>query len=99
MDFLTQRYLTYDHISAEKAMAKRNRSKAGDLVKGVKVKYQLAIMKEPPLRVTVGIDAYKVIMAKIKAYGEIIGGLRGRVIVLMLRDIRLLEITELYMFE
>ena len=72
MDFLTQRHPTYDHMSTEKAMAKRNGSKAGDLVKGVKAKYQLAVMKEPPLRVTVGVDVYKVIMAKIEAYGEII---------------------------
>lgn len=32
--------------------------------------YELAIMKDPPLRVAVGTDAYKAIMNKIEAYGE-----------------------------
>ena len=32
--------------------------------------YQLAVIKEPPLRVVVGTDAYKVTMAKIEAYKE-----------------------------
>lgn len=51
-------------------MAKRNRSQARDPVKGAKAMYQLAVIKEPPLRVVVGTDAYKVTMAKMEAYGE-----------------------------
>ena len=32
--------------------------------------YELAVMKDPPLRVVIGTDAYKAIMAKIESYGE-----------------------------
>lgn len=48
----------------------RYRSQARDPVKGVKAKYQLLVLKEPPLRVIVGADTYKAIMMKIKAYKE-----------------------------
>ncbi len=70
MDFLAQRHPAYDYMSAEEAMAKLNGSKAGDPARGVKAKYQLVVMKKPPLRVIVGADAYKAIMAKIEAYKE-----------------------------
>jgi hypothetical protein len=39
-------------------------------VKGAKAIYELAILKDPPLRVVIGSDAYKAINAKINAYGE-----------------------------
>jgi hypothetical protein len=32
--------------------------------------YELAVMKNPPLRVVIGSDAYKAIMEKIQKYGE-----------------------------
>ena len=60
-------------MSAEEAMAKRNGSKAGDPIKGVKARYQLAVLKESPLEVIVVADTYKAIVAKIEAYGENIG--------------------------
>lgn len=33
-------------------------------------RYELAIMKDPPLRVVVGTDAYKAIFDKLKTYNE-----------------------------
>ena len=70
MDFLAQRHTAYDHMIAEEAMAKRNGSKARDPIKGVTGRYQLGVLKEPLLKVIVGADTYKAIMAKIEAYGE-----------------------------
>ena len=49
-------------------MAKRNGSKAGDPVKGIKARYQLAVTKELLLKVIVGANIYKAIMAKIETY-------------------------------
>lgn len=34
------------------------------------VRYEMAVMKDPALRVMIGTDAYKAIMSKVKAYGE-----------------------------
>ena len=70
MDSPAQRHPAYDNISAEEAMAKRNGSKAGDPIEGVTARYQLAVLKEPLLKVIVGADTYKAIMAKIEAYEE-----------------------------
>ncbi len=58
-------------------MAKRNGSQARDPVKGVKAKYQFAVIKEPLLRVIVEMDAYKATRAKIEAYSEKYGRFRG----------------------
>ena len=40
----------YDHMSAKESIAKRNGSQARDPIKGVKVKYPLAVTKEPLLK-------------------------------------------------
>ena len=48
----------------------RNGSQARDPVKGVKVKYQLAVTKEPLLSVIIEIDVYKATRAKIKVYSK-----------------------------
>lgn len=58
----------YDHIDAKERMQKRNGTQAGDPKKGADAMYQLAIMKDPPLRVVVGTDAYSGIMNKIEQY-------------------------------
>lgn len=65
-----QRHLAYNNMSIKDAMALRNESQDGDPVKGLKAKYQLAVMKEPSLRVITGADAYKAVMAKIEVYEE-----------------------------
>jgi len=51
-------------------MDKRHGTQAGDPPKGAKAMYEFAIMKDPPLRVVIGTDAYQAINAKIKQYGE-----------------------------
>jgi len=70
MQFPEKRHAAYDHIDAKANAEKRNGTQAGDPKKGAKAMYELAVLEEPPLRVVVGTDAYKLIMAKIQKYGE-----------------------------
>jgi len=70
MAFPEKRHPAYDHMNAKEAMGKRNGTQAGDPPKAAKAMYELAVMKDPPLRVVLGSDAYKAIMGKIEAYGE-----------------------------
>ena len=70
MDFAAQRHPAYDHIDAKKNMSERHGKQAGDPIKGAKAMYELAVMKDPPLRVVIGSDAYKAVMGKLKAYDE-----------------------------
>lgn len=78
-------------------MAMRNESQAGDPVKGVKAKYQLVVMKELPLRVIVGADAYKAVMAKIEVYKENYRRFEGLSNSTILRGVRLFEMAGFYM--
>lgn len=64
------RHPAYDHMNAKKSMTERHGTQAGDPAKGAKAMYEFAIMKDPPLRVVVGTDAYKAIMGKISDYKE-----------------------------
>ena len=59
-------------LATTRALKKQWRygSQARDPVKGVKAKYQLLVLKKPPLRVIMGADAYKAIIIKIKTYEE-----------------------------
>lgn len=70
MQFPEKRHPAYDHIDAKANANKRNGTQAGDPKKGARAMYELAIMKDPPLRVVIGTDAYKLIHDKIKTYGE-----------------------------
>lgn len=70
MAFPEKKHPAYDHIDAQKAMSERHGTQAGDPIKGAKAMYELAIMRDPPLRVVIGTDAYKAIMGKIESYGE-----------------------------
>ena len=54
MAFPEMRHPAYDHIDAQKAMGARNGTQAGDPIKGAKAMYELAIIKDPPLRVVIG---------------------------------------------
>ena len=60
MSFAEERHPAYDHINAKEAMGKRHGTQVGDPVKGAKAMYELAVMENPPLRVVIGSDAYKV---------------------------------------
>ena len=60
MVFPEKRHEAYDHIDAKKAMGERHGTQAGDPKKGGKAMYELAVMEDPPLRVVIGSDAYKV---------------------------------------
>ncbi|TVY49818.1 putative oxidoreductase [Lachnellula occidentalis] len=70
MTFPEKKLPAYDHLDAKELMGKRNGTQAGDPPKGAKAMYELAIMKDPPLRVVIGSDAYKGMMDKLKTYGE-----------------------------
>ncbi len=60
MAFAEHRHSAYDHIDARKQMGERHGKQAGDPKKGGQAMYELAIMEDPPLRVVIGSDAYKV---------------------------------------
>lgn len=60
MVFPERRHPAYDHIDAKKDAEGRHMTQAGDPIKGAKAMYELAVMKDPPLRVVIGSDAYKV---------------------------------------
>lgn len=68
MSFPEKKHAAYDHIDAKEAMGKRHGTQAGDPPKGAKAMYELAIMKDPPLRVVIGTDAYKAMFNKLKDY-------------------------------
>ena len=60
----------YDHMDAKTVMGKRHGTQAGDPKKGARAMYELAVMKDPPLRVVIGSDAYEGVMNKIERYEE-----------------------------
>ncbi|KAF2684203.1 NAD(P)-binding protein [Lentithecium fluviatile CBS 122367] len=60
----------YDHIDARENASKRHGTQAGDPAKGAKAFYDLAVMKDPPLRCVVGTDAYALINDKLDMYGK-----------------------------
>ena len=70
MAFPEKRHPAYDHIDARKAMGDRHGTQAGDPIKGAKAMYELAVMKDPPLRIVIGSDAYKAVMTKIDTYSQ-----------------------------
>ena len=70
MTFAERKLPEYDHLNAEETMTKRNGTQVGDPAKGAEAMYKFAVMKDPPLRVVVGSDAYKAIMGKIESYGQ-----------------------------
>lgn len=70
MDFGEKKNPAYDHNDAKKTMEKRHGTQAGDPVKAAKAFYELAVMKDPPLRCIVGTDAYSAINKKLETYSE-----------------------------
>jgi NAD(P)-dependent dehydrogenase (short-subunit alcohol dehydrogenase family) len=70
MAFPEKKHPAYDHLDAKKMMGERNGTQAGEPKKGAQAMYEFAIMKDPPLRVVIGTDAYKGIMGKLKEYDE-----------------------------
>lgn len=52
-------------------MGERNGTQKGDPPKAAKAMWEIAKMKDPPLRVVLGSDAYDLIQTKLKEYGEL----------------------------
>ncbi|KAE9974426.1 hypothetical protein BLS_003126 [Venturia inaequalis] len=65
MAFAEEKNPAYDHIDAKKAMGERNGTQAGDPAKAAKAWYELATMKDPPLRCITGTDAFARMQKKI----------------------------------
>ncbi|TKX22207.1 short-chain dehydrogenase-like protein 8 [Elsinoe australis] len=70
MDFGAVKNPAYDHIDGKANMEKRNGTQAGDPVKGARAMYELAVMKDPPLRCVIGTDAYTAMQTKLDTYGK-----------------------------
>ncbi|KAG9235430.1 hypothetical protein BJ875DRAFT_399165 [Amylocarpus encephaloides] len=70
MAFPVKKHPAYDHLDAKQMMGKRHGTQAGEPIKGAKAMYELAILKDPPLRVVIGTDAYAAVMKKVDDYKE-----------------------------
>jgi hypothetical protein len=70
MTFAEKRHPAYDHLNIKEFMQQRHGTQPGDTSKGVQVFYELAIMKDPPLRCLVGTDAYTFMGQKLEEYTE-----------------------------
>lgn len=70
MQFGELKNQAYQHLDAEKNAKERNGTQAGDPAKGARAMYELATMKDPPLRCVIGSDAYKAMQDKLETYGE-----------------------------
>lgn len=70
MQFGEVKSKAYDHMDPKKNAEKRHGTQAGDPAKGARAMYELATMKDPPLRCAIGSDAYQAMQAKLKTYGE-----------------------------
>lgn len=70
MDFPEKKMPEYAHLPARERMQARHGTQAGEPIKGARAMYELAVLEDPPLRVVIGSDAYKAVMAKIEAYRE-----------------------------
>ena len=71
MDFAEAKNPAYDHIDAKDRMGKVHGTQAGDPAKGGRAFWEIAKMEDPPLRLVIGSDAYKLVNQKIKDYGEL----------------------------
>jgi hypothetical protein len=70
MAFAENKNPAYDHIDSKKTMGERHGTQAGDPPKAAIAFYELAVMKDPPLRCVVGTDAYARLGAKLETYGK-----------------------------
>lgn len=70
MAFGENKNSAYDHIDAKESMGKRHGTQAGDPAKGARAMYELAVMKDPPLRCVIGSDAYTAMGTKLETYGK-----------------------------
>ena len=62
----TDRHPEYDHIDLKTMMTARSGTQPGDPRKAAKALYHLATMKNPPLRILLGSDAYPAILARLE---------------------------------
>lgn len=60
----------YDHIDAKKNASGRHGTQPGDPVKAARAMYELAVMKDPPLRCAIGSDAYTQMVQKADTYAK-----------------------------
>ncbi|KAF3042300.1 hypothetical protein E8E11_005646 [Didymella keratinophila] len=70
MEFGEVKNEAYDHIDPKKNAQGRHHTQAGDPAKAAKVFYDLAVMKDPPIRCAVGTDAFKAMTNKVQTTKE-----------------------------
>jgi len=69
MDF-GEPHPAYEHLDAKEKMGKMNGTQTGDPSKGAKAMYELATMKNPPLRCVLGSDAYDGMTQKVDSIND-----------------------------
>ena len=72
-----KRLAAYDHLDAKKRIRDMAEVQGGDPVKGAGAIYRLSLLKEPPLRVPLGSEAFEAMASKIKIYGDTFGEFEG----------------------
>ncbi|KAI4090823.1 MAG: hypothetical protein L6R37_007828 [Teloschistes peruensis] len=60
----------YDHLKVREGIRAMAEAQEGDPVKGAEAIYRLSLLKDPPLRVPLGSEAFDAMASKIKTYGE-----------------------------
>ncbi|KAL8771383.1 MAG: hypothetical protein Q9203_004959 [Teloschistes exilis] len=60
----------YDHLKVREGIRAMAEAQEGDPVKGAEAIYRLSLLKDPPLRVPLGSEAFDAMALKIKTYGE-----------------------------
>ena len=66
MMFAEKKHPAYDHLDGEKMMTERQGSQLGDPVKGAKLYWDVAQMEDPPARLLVGSDSYKLVTESVE---------------------------------
>ncbi|KAG7010082.1 hypothetical protein G7Y79_00001g003540 [Physcia stellaris] len=67
----------YDHLDAKKGIKAMAEVQGGDPVKGAEAIYRLSLLKDPPLRVPLGSEAFDAMACKIKTYGDTFSEFEG----------------------
>lgn len=60
----------YDHVDPKKNASGRHGTQPGDPTKAARAMYELAVMKDPPLRCAIGSDAYSKMVQKAETYAK-----------------------------
>lgn len=71
MEFPKRRLEEYHHLDARERMRQRHGTQGGDPLKAARAIYDLAVMKDPPVRIALGSDSYDLVMGKLDDYRRV----------------------------